>query len=303
MLKLGAIGIGLMGLPMVERLAAAGYPVAVYNRTRSKLTGLEHTNHVEIVDRPIDVIDRADCTILMLTDDRAIAEVVLTPEVLPQLQGKTIVQMGTISPSASQQICQQIVAAGGEYLEAPVLGSIPEAKRGKLLVMVGATEIQFDRYLPVLSVLGESPRRIGAVGTAAALKLALNQLIAALTAGFAQSLAYLQRQDVNVDVFMEILRSSALYAPTFDKKLARMLDRDYANPNFPTKHLLKDTDLFIDSATALDIDTAPLAGVKTILDRAIAQQLADTDYSALYEIIGQFPERTATHSDVVVGDK
>jgi 3-hydroxyisobutyrate dehydrogenase len=227
----------------------------------------------------------------MLSDDRAIESVLLTPAILPHVQGKTIVQMGTISPQASHQICHQIVAAGGEYLEAPVLGSIPEAKTGKLLVMVGATPAQFDRYLPMLATLGESPRLVGAVGTAAALKLALNQLIAALTAGFAQSLAYLQRQDVNIDCFMEILRSSALYAPTFDKKLTRMLDRDYANPNFPTQHLLKDTDLFIDSATELGIDTAPLAGVKTILDRAIAQQLANTDYSALYEIIGQFPTR------------
>lgn len=67
------------------------------------------------------------------------------------------------------------------------------------------------------------------------MKLALNQLIASLTVGFSTSLALLQRNNVDIDKFMDILRPSALYAPTFDKKLQRMLDREYSNPNFPTK--------------------------------------------------------------------
>ncbi len=298
MLKIGVIGIGLMGLPMVERLLAAGYPVTVYNRTAAKLTPLRSTT-AEIVGQPIELVDRVDCVILMLTDDRAIDSVLLTPEILPRLIGKTILQMGTISPQASRQIRDRIVDAGGEYLEAPVLGSIPEAKTGKLLLMVGATTAQFDRNLPLLTTFGESPRLIGEVGTAAALKLALNQLIATLTAGFAQSLAYLQHQQVDIEVFMEILRSSALYAPTFDKKLSRMLDspkgrlcqRDYKNPNFPTKHLLKDTDLFIESAIDTGINTAAIAGVKNILDLAIAKHLANSDYSALYEAITDLQTR------------
>lgn len=290
MLKIGVIGIGLMGLPMVERLLAAGYPVTVYNRTADKLTPLRSTT-AEIVEQPIALVDRVDCVILMLTDDRAIDSVLLTPEILLRLSGKTILQMGTISPQASRQIRDRIVAAGGEYLEAPVLGSIPEAKTGKLLLMVGATAAQFDRYLPLLTTFGESPRLIGEVGTAAALKLALNQLISALTAGFAQSLAYLQHQQVDIEVFMEILRSSALYAPTFDKKLSRMLDRNYDNPNFPTKHLLKDTDLFIESAIDMGINTAAIAGIKNILDLAIAQNLANSDYSALYEAIADVRAR------------
>lgn len=287
MLKIGVIGIGLMGLPMVERLLAAEYSVTVYNRTADKLMSLRSTT-AEIVEQPIELVDRVDCVILMLTDDRAIESVLLTPEILLRLTGKTILQMGTISPQASRQIRDRIMAAGGEYLEAPVLGSIPEAKTGKLLLMVGATAAQFDRYLPLLTTFGESPRLIGKVGTAAALKLALNQLISTLTAGFAQSLAYLQHQQVDIEVFMEILRSSALYAPTFDKKLSRMLDRNYDNPNFPTKHLRKDTDLFIESAIDTGINTAAIAGVKHILDLAIAQNLANSDYSALYEVIADF---------------
>jgi 3-hydroxyisobutyrate dehydrogenase len=126
---------------------------------------------------------------------------------------------------------------------------------------------------------------IGEVGTAAALKLALNQLIASLTTAFALSLAFLSQQGVDLEKFMTILRQSALYAPTFDKKLTRMLEENYANPNFPTKHLLKDVNLFLEESEKLDLTTFPLTGVQHLLEKALAMGLAEEDYSALYEAL------------------
>jgi 3-hydroxyisobutyrate dehydrogenase len=193
--------------------------------------------------------------------------------------------MGTIAPEESKKIAQRVIAEGGKYLEAPVLGSIPEAKTGKLLVMVGGEEDVFQDCLPILATLGEQPNYIGAVGEAAALKLALNQLIAALTAGFSLSLGLIQRENVDVEKFMAILRDSALYAPTFDKKLQRMGDRHFENPNFPTKHLLKDTKLFLQAAQEVSLNTIGLEGTQKIIEQAIAASLADTDYSAIYNII------------------
>ena len=116
-----------------------------------------------------------------------------------------------------------------------------------------------------------------------ALKLALNQLIAGLTNSFALSLAFAQQQNVPLDAFMGILRKSALYAPTFDKKLDRMLDGNFANPNFPVKHLLKDVRLFLKEAGALD--TGALAGSEKTLEGAIWMGLAEMDYSALFAAV------------------
>jgi 3-hydroxyisobutyrate dehydrogenase len=283
-MNIGLIGTGLMGVPLATRFIDAGYPLVVYNRTQSKLEPLAQKG-AKICTTPEETITLAACIFLMLTDAGAIRNVLFADLTKPKLQGKTIVQMGTISPQESQEINRQIIELGGEYLEAPVLGSIPEAKAGKLLVMVGAIPEQFERYLPLFQQLGESPRLIGTVGKAAALKLALNQLIGSLTASFAQSLGYLQQQGVDINEFMEIVRSSALYAPTFDKKLPRMLDRDYSNPNFPTKHLLKDTNLFIDSAMAFGINIEPNLGVKQILELAISMGLGEGDYSALFDAV------------------
>ena len=219
----------------------------------------------------------------MLSDASAIASTLLsTPSAL---QSKTILQMGTIAPDESRNLCEKVQAAGGDYLESPVLGSIPQVKSGELILMVGATPEQFEQWTPLLKCFGPKPQLMGEVGTAAATKLAMNQLIGSLTAAFSMSLGLVQQEGLAIEKFMAIVRESALYAPTFDKKLERMCDRNFANPNFPTKHLLKDMDLFVQAAQAKGIETAVAEGVSAIASKAIEQGLADEDYSALYSVI------------------
>lgn len=282
MTNVGFLGTGLMGQPMVKRLLAANIPVIAYNRTASKLDSLKEAG-VTIASSPIEVLQNSDCLILMLTNVTAIRELLLSGA--GDLDNRTIIQMGTIAPQESRTLHREIHEKGGDYLEAPVLGSIPEAENGKLSIMVGGTQQQFERWSSLLQHFGSDPILIGEVGTAAALKLALNQLIASLTSAFALSLGFLERQGVDQDKFMEILRRSALYAPTFDKKLARMCDRNYDNPNFPTKHLLKDVNLFLQESESLDLMDDSLEGIQRILQKAIDLGLADLDYSALYSAI------------------
>lgn len=269
---------------MAKRLMQAGLPVITYNRNPKKLESLK-TAGVEIVGTPQEFIEKSDCLILMLTDFQAIQEVLLINSKKLGLSNKIVVQMGTISPSESRSISQEVESLGGSYLEAPVLGSIPEAKAGTLLLMVGSSPEHYQQWKPLLSHFGSDPLYVGEVGTAAALKLALNQLITGLTSSFALSLGFVQQQGVEVEKFMGILRQSALYAPTFDKKLSRMVEGNYDNPNFPTKHLLKDTNLFLGEAESAGLDVSALAGMQRILNKAIAMGLADTDYSALFAAI------------------
>ena len=284
MVTVGFIGTGLMGLPMAERLLAAGFSVIAYNRTQAKLEPLSNTGAM-IAQSPVEVLQQADCVLLMLADAAAIQAVLLAPGTQAVLSGRTIIQMGTIAPDESCAIAAAVEAVGGDYLEAPVLGSIPEAQAGKLIVMVGSSPEQFQRWSQLLQQLGPEPLLIGEVGKAAALKLALNQLISSLTTAFALSLGFVMRQGVDVETFMSILRDSALYAPTFDKKLQRMVERNYANPNFPTKHLLKDTNLFLGATQAAGLNVSSLEGVRAILEAAQQMNLAEEDYSALFSAV------------------
>ena len=255
-----------MGQPMAGRLLAQGYSLLTYNRTSEKAQTLKSAG-AEIVETPVEAIRQADCMVLMLADAVAIQDVIFSQEVRSELSTRTVIQMGTIGPSESQKFQREVNATGGDYLEAPVLGSIPQAEVGRLIVMVGASPEQFEQWSPLFRCFGPDPLLIGPVGKAAALKLALNQLIASLTAGFALSLGIVQHEGLSVDQFMDILRGSALYAPTFEKKLPQMVSGNYENPNFPTRHLLKDVDLILNTVKGMGLDASGLMGIRAVLEK------------------------------------
>jgi 3-hydroxyisobutyrate dehydrogenase-like beta-hydroxyacid dehydrogenase len=277
----GLLGTGLMGVPMGEALMRAGYELRVYNRTRERAQPLLDEGALWC-DSPAGVVANCDAVVLMLSDRAAIEATLLSDEARAHLSGRTVIQMGTIAPNESRAVRDAVRSGGGEYLEAPVLGSIPEAKSSQLLVMVGADEAkQFDQWRELFTAFGANPVHVGEVGQAAALKLAFNQLIASLTTAFSLSLALVRREGVSVDLFMEMLRESALYAPTFDKKLERMLKADFSKPNFPVRHMLKDVNLVAMAAREAGLDAGLLEPVRENLERVMAEGHGDEDYSAL----------------------
>jgi len=283
-LTITLLGTGLLGRAIAERLQSVGHTVTVYNRTTTKALPLQAFG-ITVVTRPEEAIAQADCVVLMLADAAAIRAVLLTPASLAVLRGKTVIQMGTIAQGESLALQAEIEQAGGSYCEAPVLGSLAEARAGTLLVMVGGTEGQFVQWGPLFRSLCREPRLVGPAGKAASLKLSLNQLIVAEVSAFALSLGLVQRAGVPVDTFMAILRESALFAPAFEKKLPRLLTRDYQHPNFSTRHLLKDAELFLREASGYALTTSSLEGIRPLLERTIEQGLGDSDYSAIFEVI------------------
>jgi len=278
------LGTGLLGRSVAERLQATGHSLTVYNRSPEKTQSL-HQRGIQIATHALEAMSGAEVVLLLLADAAAIRAVLFDPVNSVALNHRTIIQMGTIGPGESRLIQREVERFGGRYLEAPVLGSIAEAHAGTLLIMVGATPEQYAEFAPLLQSLGSEVQLIGPVGKAAGLKLALNQLIAAEMAAFALSLGLVRREGVAVESFMEILRKSALYTPMFDKKLSRLSERNYDNPNFSTRHLLKDVELVIHAADSAHLAIEGLQGVRSLLKKTIAQGLESLDYSALYEVV------------------
>lgn len=283
-MKLAVIGTGLLGREIAIRLQDRRFTVSAWNRSPEKANAL-----ATVGIQPCASLDKAlagsDAALLLLSDAAAIRAVLWPTEASeqPALAGRTLIQMGTIAPSESRALARDIERAGGQYLEAPVLGSLPEARSGRLIVMAGGELDLYERCLPIFEALSEQPQRIGEVGQGAALKLAMNQLIGGLTATFAYSLGLVREEGVDVEQFMGLLRQSALYAPTFDKKLDKYLSQEYGQANFPLKHLCKDLGLFRSVAEQSSMDTAPLAALESLLQRGVEHGLGDLDYSALYE--------------------
>lgn len=281
-MKVSVLGAGLMGSPFSLRLLGEGHEVTVYNRSSDKLTHLI-SKGANITTNPCDAIANSKIIIMMLSGYSAIREVLFSTPI--DMEDKLFVQMGTISPNESRELFARISQLGAKYIEAPVLGSIPEALSGKLIVMVGGSLDDFNYVVPILDCLGEKPILIGDVGTAAALKLAMNQLIAALTTAFSLSLGFCMRNGVDTEIYMDVVRKSALYAQTYDKKLKKYLERNFDGANFSAKHLNKDVNLFLADAESLGMDCSSLQGIAKITTQAIKQGLGDKDYSAIYEII------------------
>ena len=283
-MKIAFLGTGLMGNPMAHRLIDAGYDVTVYNRTQSKTDNLVKSG-AKWGETPTLAIEESDLIVIMFTDYPSIKKAIpLNGK--SSFKGKTILQMSTIESKESIEFNKKIKNLGGEVIEAPVLGSIPQATAGELIVICSAeNEETFNKWKSVISVFGQKVLFMGAPGNATVTKLALNQLIGSLTASFATSLGLLLNKGIEVEKFMDILRNSALYAPTFDKKLDKMLNRDFANPNFPLKHLLKDTNLILNELKAAGIDTSVQKAVQGIVKNGLNKGDGENDYSSLYNAV------------------
>ncbi|MGF1518301.1 MAG: NAD(P)-dependent oxidoreductase [Nodosilinea sp.] len=291
-MKIGVVGTGLMGAPMALRLLSSGHRVWIYNRTPDRMKSVALAG-ATVCRTPLELAQAVEAVVMMVTDGAAVRSLLAAmgaSECPSPLQDLTLIQMSTIASDESQDLSQIVAQAGGAYLEAPVLGSIPEAKNGRLIIMVGAEADTYERWQPLLQCLGSELYHVGPVGSAAALKLAMNQLIGSLTAAFAQSLGLVQAAGIDVATFMAVVRQSAIYAPTFDKKLHRMQTRQFADPNFPSKHLLKDMGLFVAAAEAAGLAAFPAESVRQLVEQAVEAGFGDDDYAALFNIVSPLPE-------------
>lgn len=284
-MDISLIGLGKMGQAMARRLIGEGHALTVYNRSREKARPLEKLG-AKVADSPARAVAAGPVTLLMLPDAAAIGDA-LFPAAgpRPSLAGRTVIQMGTISPEQSLGFRSEVEAAGGSYLEAPVLGGPPEAEAGRLHVLVGSTPEQFDAWRPVFQALAAAPLHVGPVGRAAAFKLALNQILAAEAAALAYSVALVARSGIDVDRFMEVLRTSSLYAPQFEKKLAKMRTRDFWPASFSAGHLAKDVGLAVSEGRRLGLDTVSVEGLSELARKAVETVSPDADYSAIYAVI------------------
>ena len=285
MSSVALLGSGLLGEAIGRRLLDQGVALKAWNRTPGRCQGLIEAGAESVQD--LSSISETCSSVITVLRDGPITETMVRE--LGDLHGCCLMPMGTMGITEIRRLAQQVHNQNGTCLEAPVLGSKPQAANGTLLVMAGGTQELFDQQRPLLDHLSQQPMLVGAIGSGAATKLALNQLIASLTHAFSLSLRLVQQAGVPVETFMAILRPSALYAPTFDKKLQRMLDGHYSDPNFSTALLRKDLRLFLEEATAAGLQIQGLQGLDTLLEQASGGELDGLDYCALHELTQSDP--------------
>lgn len=296
MARVSVLGLGILGSAVALRLVDQGFSVTVWSRSIEKRRSEFRENGAQVVEHAAEAIRASEVIILLLSDFDAISSTLATDEAKSSIKSKTVVQMGTIGVAQSIDISNLVSECGGRYIEAPVQGSQGEAKAGCLQIMLATSDSSAEDLLPatsapsaagqVLAALGQQRILVGPIGSAAALKLSVNHLLAAETAAFSSSLRMAAHNGVPTETFMEVVRGSALYAKQFDKKLSKMLSHDYANANFHTQHLLKDLSLFAGEARAAQLNTSALEGLLGVLNAAMQRGFATSDYSAIHEGTG-----------------
>ena len=283
-MRVGFIGLGHMGRPMAGRLADGEYPLAVWNRTPGPPATLAEAG-ATIAGSPAALAAASDVVITMLSDAAAVRAVLSGPGgVLAAIRaGGTVVDMSTIGPDAARELGAAAARRGVAFLDAPVSGSVALAEQGTLTTMVGGDTSAFDRVRPVLARLTKAQLYLGSQGAGAAMKLAVNILIAATNQAVAEALALAGRSGIDPATAYDTLTSSAVSSPFLGYKRQAFLDPGAAPVSFTAALMSKDLALALSVADGTPLPVT--AAAKQFLDASCAAGLADADFACVAQVL------------------
>jgi 3-hydroxyisobutyrate dehydrogenase len=281
-LTVGFIGLGLMGLPMARRLQNAGYRLHVYNRTKQKAETLL-SNGAVWCESAAEVAQQSEIVLTMISTSEVLEE--LSAEIRPALgTGSLHIDTSTVSPSLTAKLYQLYRAEGKHFLHAPVLGSIPQATEGTLLLFVGGDDEAYAQSKELFNILGKHVWRFPSVAQASHTKLLCNLFIAGMITTLAQAIVFAQKAEVDPRTLLEILPHSALNAPMYQSKGKSIIEDDYT-PRFFLDHMLKDINLMLDAAQQLGVPLPTIEAAQGLFAKASQSGLGKQDYSAVVKIL------------------
>ncbi|AEA12345.1 6-phosphogluconate dehydrogenase, NAD-binding protein [Thermoproteus uzoniensis 768-20] len=239
-MKVGFIGLGIMGGPMARHLHKAGFLAAVYNRTRAKAEPFGKLG-VYVAESPADLAKRVDVVIEMVSDAPDVEQVLFGPGGVVEgaRPGLVVVDMSTNSPDWARNFAERLAARGIDFLDAPVTGGQKGAEEGTLTVMVGGREDLFQRLLPVFKAFAKEVIYAGPVGYGQAMKL-VNQVVIALnTIAMVEGLRLAEALGLDIDKVARLLTVGAARSGSIELYLPKLLKGDLS-PGFKAAHLKKD---------------------------------------------------------------
>jgi 3-hydroxyisobutyrate dehydrogenase-like beta-hydroxyacid dehydrogenase len=276
----GLIGLGNMGTAFAERLLDAGYPLVVSNRTPEKAEALA-ARSAALAASPAQLAEQADVILTSLADDEAF-EFVATAAIAAARPGSVLVDLSTVSPTASIRIAERAEAASVGYVRAPVSGNPTVVRAGNLSLIVSGAEEDIDRVELVLSAIGPTVHRVGDGEQARIVKLAINLMIAGIAQLMSEALVLGEAAGVPRAALLDVMGSSAVGAPFVKYKTEPLVHDDYS-ATFTTALMEKDIDLALDAAVEAGVELPLTSEMKSHLRAAIDAGYAEHDFIALFQ--------------------
>jgi 3-hydroxyisobutyrate dehydrogenase len=236
--RIGWIGLGNMGTPMVRNLLKAGFEVTVYNRTAARTVPLREAGAAVASDVGA-MWAAADTIITMVSDDAALRQIHKEGLLAGAVSGKVVIDMSTVSPDTTRELAGELSRKGVEYLDAPVSGSVKPAELGQLVIMVGGKKEVYEASLPVFECLGKASFYLGDQGAGNSAKLAINLLLAFNMQGLAESVLFAQEKGIAPVAMLAIINESAVGNGITKIKATNIIGRQF-QAAFALKHLAKD---------------------------------------------------------------
>lgn len=279
-MKIGFIGLGVMGRPMAAHLIAAGHEVAL-NRVKPVSRHLVEAGG-KAAGSARDAVKDAEVVILMLPDTPDVEAILFGKDGIAEAiaPGTLVIDMSSISPVATKDFAARIAEKGCDYLDAPVSGGEVGAKNAALTIMVGGSEAAYERALPLFQLMGKNINRVGNVGDGQTAKVA-NQIIVGLTIeAVAEALLFAKKAGADPVKVREALMGGFASSRILEVHGERMNKRTF-DPGFRIRLHRKDLALALDAAKSLELALPNTAATAQLMNAALALGDGDKDHSGL----------------------
>ena len=283
-MKIGFIGLGIMGKPMAKNLIKAGHDLTVYNRSRAAVDEVVAFSQgkAKAADTAAEAVKGAEIVMTMLPNSPHVKSVMLTDNKAADFmeKGAIFVDMSSINPIASREIAAALAEKGIEMLDAPVSGGEPKAIDGTLSFMVGGKPEVFAKFEPVLKAMGSSVVLCGGIGAGNVTKLCNQIVVAVNIAAVSEALMLGKKAGVNPESIYQAIRGGLAGSTVMDAKAPMIMDRNF-KPGFKIDLHIKDLNNVFDAAKAVDSPTPLTAQVFEMMKILHNDGKGQCDHSAL----------------------
>jgi len=286
-MRIGFVGLGIMGSAMAANVLRAGFPLAVYNRTPSRARPLAEAG-ARLCDHLADLARASDLIALCVTDGQAVRQVVadLQPHLRP---GQRIVDHSTISPTETRQLAAALAAVGVELLDAPVTGGQQGAREGTLTVMVGGSPEGFAAITPYLRAIGRTLVHVGPSGQGQLLKLVNNWIGGAALVAAAEGLALALAAGIPLQTISTVLQAGSADSVSLRLLLQRLAEHHW-EPGFSLRNRIKDMELAKQAAADLGL-RLPVGQAALEQFSGLSPEAGDQDQTVVFRRYRSEPEQ------------
>lgn len=287
-MKLGFVGLGIMGSAMALNLVKSGFKVTVWNRTKDKCKPLLESG-ADLAVTPRAVAEAADIVFAMMATPFAVKSVRDGENgIIAGLDSaKGYVDMSTIDSETSKETASLAHEKGALFLEAPVAGSRKPAEDATLTIIAAGDRELYDKTLPALQKMGSKILFLGNVGNATRMKLANNLVMGGMLAVLCEGLSLAARSGLDQLQLLEVLDSGAMTNPMFRLKGGLIAGGSGFPVAFPLKHMQKDLRLALQLAEEVGQPLFATATVNELFKAALSEGLGDSDFAAVSSVIGK----------------